>query len=219
MTAREAIAIVNDHLELANAKPMENGLALRLLRSYAVDISKELRAPTRYHKAQETGAAFAFYDDMLDGGLEYVELDDHEIAEDDWWQHPIPFMTVREANYRYPNWERNELEGYDKFHTRLLIYDPRNKDNGFYPIGFEPGEHIRLLYVMKTNLVVLDDELWDGRLSEWHEIIWRTLLWKALFYSNLEAQSQAEWGHLRTLKEEAFNNINDFYHRRSNKCP
>lgn len=219
MTAREAIAAINDELQIMGGQELSNPIALRQLNSAAQEISRELRIPTRYHKDQSTEAPFAFYDDMFEGGLEYVEIDDHEINEEQWWMKPIPILSVRDANQMYPDWERNRNEGYDQFRKRIIIYDPRNKDNGIYPIGFDEGEKIRLLYVVKTEVVDLDDKLWDGRLPEWQDLVWKTVAWKALAgISSREQQSIMLYSYLRNRKEEAFNNLNDIYFRRKAQC-
>lgn len=174
---------------------------IQLINSMVKEQALRLKIPTFYYKSQATDSNFSMPDNAISVGLLYIEseLDNKE----------IPIRTIHQANQEFPGWEENKIEGYTTdYYTRLVIYDPRNKDQPLYPIGFETGELIRMTYVGKfDDITAMSDSIWGGYIPEYHHIFVYSYLSARLF-------GKTEWyqvfqNKVNQLEEELYNIIQD----------
>lgn len=223
MTAAEAFRRINAELSYYGAGPEELPKVLEWLNSENEAVNRDLNMPYRYHTGQETDEAFTPYDDMLTTGLEKAWLEqDTSVSyytdSEDADTYEIPIVTVQQANEKYPGWDYAAPTGATQFGVRLIVYDPRNEDTPFYPVGFSSGETIRLKYVIKVDPISSkDDELLNGYLGEFHDIIWLRVVWKRLnYYKNIPSVPGVTpeiaimyYGKIQSREEICFNKVND----------
>lgn len=202
MTVKEVIEHITDELYLSGLdKRVEvDNRIIKVIDREARETALKLRIPVYYYKSQATGTNFVMPANALSMGLLYVESE--------LYNTKVPVVTIHQANQQYQGWEENEIEGDDTFHTRLLVYDPKNKDQPVYAIGFETGETIRMQYVGTVNtLSDMSDNIWDGFLSEYHHVIVYKILGKLAF-------GQTQWYQVwmnkaNELEETLFNHVQD----------
>lgn len=206
-SVRNIIERIVDNVSLTpNLEKPENGMILRRVESAHQRVAQELQIPKRYIKDVDATAAFSMPEEARPGGLLYAELEN----DNDERNVTIPLMTVQEANDIGIMWDTtdSDLSAYKRhahYGKYLIIYDPVNISAPVYPLGFETGDTLRMLYVLKpTRLTTIDDtEPFDGEMPEYgDDILVQYVTFEILFGAGAE-QSQAYYNDYRKLMEEA----------------
>lgn len=206
-TAREIIERITDTLELyPQVTAPEHGLIVRRVENAHQRIAQELQIPKRYIKSVAATAAFNMPAEARPSGLLYAEKE----TDNDEANVVVPMLTVNEANDRGVMWDTtdSDLSAY-KRHPHLgkylIIYDPLNVSAPVYPLGFDTGDTLRLLYILKpTPITAMDDtEPFNGELPEYAgDLLVQYVLFEILMANGLE-QSQAFYNDYRQLMESA----------------
>lgn len=216
MTVRELVDRVETNLRMLGLTPPGDADILTYLNDEHQRIARELRIPRRYITDVDATAPFAMPTEALPGSLSFAEKTDRS--------QPIEILTVAEANDLYPDWERNEFEGFTRFWKRLIIYDPANITAPVYPVGFEAGETLRLEYAVKPFPLAFDDpadtgdvalQPFEALMPEYHRILYQmTTFQMAMMMGNQEQAQKARafYADARGELDDAFSYARPMYH-------
>lgn len=207
---RDIIQRITDNLEIAGAQVPQHGVLQRKIETAHQRIAKEMGVPKRYIKGVDATSTFLLPTEAREGGLLYIEI---ENANDEA-NVPVPVLTVEEANDRGIRWDTtasalSEYKGDSHLGTVLVIYDPANISAPVYPLGFESGDTLRVLYEMKPTALGNGDDDWadepfEGILPQYGD----DLLVQYVTFEILMAQgaehARAFFNDYRRLLEEAF---------------
>jgi len=206
-TVRNIVERIADNLTLfPGAASTENGMILRRVENAHQRVAQELHMPKRYIKGVDATAAFSMPNEARPGGLLYAEKETSNVER----SAIIPLMTVQEANDIGIMWDTTDadLSAYKRsahYGKYLIIYDPINVSAPVYPLGFDTGDTLRLLYVLKpTVLTAVDDtQPFNGEMPEFgDDILVQYVTFEILFAQGAE-QSQAYYNDYRRLMEDA----------------
>lgn len=216
MTVRELVDRVETNLRMLGLTPPGDADILTYLNDEHQRIARELRIPRRYITDVDATAPFAMPTEALPGSLSFAEKTDRS--------QPIEILTVAEANDLYPDWERNEFEGFTRFWKRLIIYDPANITAPVYPVGFMAGETLRLEYAVKPFPLAFDDpadtgtvalQPFEALMPEYHRILYQmTTFQMAMMMGNQEQAQKARafYADARGELDDAFSYARPMYH-------
>lgn len=206
-TVRQVVERIADNIALVpQVGELENGMILRRVEAAQQRISQALQFPKRYIKGVDATAAFSMPNEARPGGLLYAEKE----TSNEERNARIPLMTVQEANDIGLMWDTTDadLSAYKRsahYGKYLIIYDPINISAPVYPLGFDTGDTLRLLYVLKpTVLTAVDDtQPFNGELPEYgDDMLVQYVTFEILFAAGAE-QSQAFYNDYRGLMEDA----------------
>lgn len=110
-------------------------------------ISTQLGVPERYVTDVSVTEPFMLPDEAWRKGLKY--------AEDVERQREIPIYTVREANMLYPRWEDAEELAWG---IKFIVFDRANTSAPVYPVGFDPGDKLRIIYHIQPAPMLQDED-------------------------------------------------------------
>jgi hypothetical protein len=208
MTVRELVDRIETNLRMLGLAPPGDADILMYLNDEHRRIARELRIPRRYITDVDATQPFAMPDEALPGSLSFAEKTERS--------QRIEILTVAEANDLYPDWERNEFEGFTRFWKRLIIYDPANITAPVYPVGFEVGDTLRLEYAIKPPPLVFDNpegsedvalEPFQALMPEYHRILHQMVTFQiAMMMGN-----QEQVGKARAFYQDAQNDLNDAF--------
>jgi hypothetical protein len=216
MTVRELVDRVETNLRMLGLTPPGDADILTYLNDEHQRIARELRIPRRYITDVDATAPFAMPTETLPGSLSFAEKTETN--------RPIEILTVAEANDLYPDWERNEFEGFTRFWKRLIIYDPANITAPVYPVGFMAGETLRLEYAVKPFPLAFDDpadtgtvalEPFEALMPEYHRILYQMTTFQLAMMMGNQEQSQkarAFYADARGELDDAFSYARPMYH-------
>lgn len=216
MTVRELVDRVETNLRMLGLTPPGDADILTYLNDEHQRIARELRIPRRYITEVDATQPFAMPTEALPGSLMFAEKTETN--------RPIEILTVSEANDLYPDWERNEFEGFRQFWKRLIIYDPGNITAPVYPVGFRVGEELRLEYVVKPFPLAFDDPSGAGDVAlqpfeelipEYHRILYQMVTFElAMMMGNQEQAQKARafYADAKNDLEDAFSYTRPAYH-------
>jgi hypothetical protein len=209
MTTKELVDRVETNLRMLVIKDVPGDADILVyLNEENVRICRDLRVPRRYIKDVDPTQPFAMPTEALPGSLSFSEKAVHE--------QRVHVLTVDEANAYFPDWERNEHEGYTRYPHRLVIYDPGNITAPVYPIGFQPGDLLRLTYVVKPRPLVFDDPdadasvalvAMEGVIPEYHRLLYQMTTFQLAMMLGDEIQA----GKARAFYGDAMNELRDAF--------
>ena len=161
---------VETRIRLMGLNAPGDGDILQICNDINDRVARDLHIPRRYIKNVNPTQPFSPPSEARPGGITFAERTDTD--------RRIMILTVTEANDYYPDWERNQTEGFSKYATPLIIYDPVNISAPIYPIGFSSGDTLRMVYVMNVKPMVFENpdatqttEPFNGEMPEYHRIV------------------------------------------------
>ena len=166
-------------------------------------IATELGVPYKYIKNVDATVPFALPANALETGLLYAEWTKYNVS--------VPLLTVSQANFHEMSWEENTTEGNStQYPSRFIIYDPLNITAPVYPVGFESGDLLRLVYRVKpTPLTTIEDDILGGELSEYMPVLVEQYLMFQLLLTSRNPDNRqigsAFYNDYRKLMDDAFN--------------
>lgn len=197
----ELVRRIEFALELQGKQVSRQGI-LRILNAEQRKLINELHIPIRYAKNLRTDRPISPPIDANPGGIRYAEsaLNNKQVE----------LLTVSDANLLYPGWEQNYNEGTDPYvgyGAPFVIYDPINISAPIYPVGFETGDTLRIIYVLKPVDLEFDDESFPfrGELPEYGEDLLYNAVMADLCYNLGDARYKGFRAQLFETKELAFN--------------
>lgn len=204
MTVKELVNRVETNLRLMGINPLPGDAdILEFLNEENQRMARELRVPERYVTEIDATAPFSMPTEAQPGSLMFAEKTETN--------HRVEVLTVSEANDLYPDWERNEHEGFTRYWKRLIIYDPGNISAPVYPIGFDAGEQLRVTYLIKPKPLVFDNpdldttvetEPFDGNMPEYHSLLYRMTTYQiGMLMGNQEQVQKSRMMYAEALGE------------------
>lgn len=141
-------------------------------------IARELRIPTKLIRIDNVTAAFPLPITARDTGLLEAVEEDSGL--------PVPLFDLTEVADKYPRWRE------DSFAVKMLVWDPTNITSPVIPKGFDADDALLLTIVVKPTPLVNDlDDLWDGILSEFHDLVPRKTAGDLLLRSPTDSGARA----------------------------
>jgi len=197
----ELIRRIEFALELQGKEVSRQGI-LRILNVEQRKLINELHIPIRYAKNLRTDRPISVPIDANPGGIRY--------AEGTIYNKQVELLTVSDANLLYPGWEDNANEGIDPYIGRgapFVIYDPANISAPIYPVGFEDGDKLRIMYVLKPEELTFEDDSFPfmGEVPEYSEDLLYNAVMTDLCYNLGDARYKGFDAQLQEIKERAFN--------------
>lgn len=214
-TVKQITERIVDNISLVpGAAAPEHGVIVRRVENAHQRIAQELQFPKRYIRGVDATAAFNLPSEARASGLLYAELEN----DNDEPSAVIPLMTVQEANDLGIEWDTTDSDPsaylrqahYGKY---LLIYDPINVSAPVYPLGFETGDTLRLLYIKKpASLTAMDaTEPFDGELPEYGDDLLVQYVTFEIMLALGAQQAQAFYNDYRGLMESALGAARPMY--------
>lgn len=200
MSAGDIVQRVIDNVELAGKEAPKSGAILRRVAAAHRRMAVELGIPTRYIQGVDATTAFNLPTEAWPGGLIHVEYEDTN--------RRVNTLTVADANDVGVEWDDGSLSdyaGHPQFGRHLVIYDPANITAPVWPLGFESGDTLRLLYTKKpTALTGMDVEPFDNQIPEYgDELLVQNVTFQILMGMGVE-HAAAYYNDYKALKEDAF---------------
>lgn len=204
-TVANMIGRIRDNANLAAIPVPASGDLRRRLELCHQRIAQELQMPKRYIKGVDATAAFNLPSEARPSGLLYAEMENENTER----SREIPLMTVQEANDLGIPWDTtdadlSEFRGHPRYGRKLIIYDPINVSAPVYPLGFDTGDTLRLLYVMTPSpLAAKSDVPFEGELPEYAgDLLVQYVTFELMMAAGKE-QGQAFYNDYRRLMEQA----------------
>lgn len=208
-TARAILQRIEDALD-DMGYTTERARLLRRMNTAQDTLSRDLRLPLRYVKNVSTTQPFTMPVEARPGGIIYAE----QVNATRQVNREVELLTVADANQAYPGWEVNPNEGstYYGKGAPFIIYDPVNVSAPIYPVQFEAGDTLRILYSLKPTDMTLEltSAAFNGELDEYasdliyYHVMFETLLMKTdqrsnVFYAALESVKDKAYAYSRPM--------------------
>jgi len=197
---------VRRNLMLSGAGDVPPAVIANSLQDAHHRVAVELQYPKRYIKNVDATQRFTLPTETVEGGLLYAELE-NTVGEP---QVTIPIMSLAEANDVGIQWDvtdanLGDYRGHPVYGRYLIIYSPGVINAPVYPLGFEAGDTLRLLYTkVPAEMTELDDEPFDGLMEDYAgDMLVQYVTFEVMLARGME-QAQAFYNDYLQIRERAF---------------
>jgi len=205
-TAKQMIERINDNILLAGLPAVPPAMVMRKIESAHQRIALELGFPRRYIKGVDATAEFTLPSEAQPGSLIYIEIE-NALGER---QKSIPTLTVQEANNEGVQWDvtdtnLSEYRGSAVYGRYLVVYDPGNITAPVYPLGFDAGDTLRIMYAKRpAAMAAISDTPFGGKLGAYaDDMLVQYVSFEFMLARGLE-QAQAFYNDFLGLRERAY---------------